>query len=338
MHYIGMDVHKRMTALCVLDENGKKARESQVRGPRQALLETLQELRKHLGGPIRVCYEASGGCGWLFDQLVKLGLQVQVAHPAQLRLIYRTKRKNDRIDAHKLAVLLFLDQVPLVYVPESNVREWRRMIEYRQSLVRERSAVKTRLRALLHEQGIEVPRSLWSKKGLAFVAALSLGDLPGLQRDQMLDQLANLKVRLQAVERLLAARAAKEPAVHLLRSIPGVGIRTAEAVVAYMVKAERFRRNKSVGRYFGIIPCEDSSVKTRMGHITKDGPATVRKLVTEAAWQGIRRDASMRAFFERVCRNDPKRRKIALIATAHRLLRVMHAMLRTGEMWRAQAA
>ena len=67
----------------------------------------------------------------MHDQLRKIAGRVVVAHPGQLRLIFRSKRKNDRVDAKKLAKLLFLDQVPTVYVPSVDVRTWRRMIEFR---------------------------------------------------------------------------------------------------------------------------------------------------------------------------------------------------------------
>jgi hypothetical protein len=60
----------------------------------------------------------------------------------------------------------------------------------------------------------------------------------------------------------------------------------------------------------------------------------VRMLLCEAAWQAVRRSASMKSFFERVTRDDPGRKKIALVAAAHKLARSMAAMLRTGEAWR----
>jgi transposase len=123
--------------------------------------------------------------------------------------------------------------------------------------------------------------------------------------------------------------------VLLLRTIPGVGARTGEAAVAYIDQARRFARNRQIGSYFGLVPCQDQSAdKNRLGHITRQGPATVRKLLTEAAWQGIRRSPQIRSFFERVRHGDPQRKKIALVATAHYLVRVMQAMLRTGEIWR----
>ena len=118
-------------------------------------------------------------------------------------------------------------------------------------------------------------------------------------------------------------------------TIPGVGIRTAEAVMVYVDNPDRFNQIKAIGRYFGMVPSQDASAQSnRLGHITREGPSVVRHLVVEAAWQGIRRSAHLRAFYDRVRRADPVRKKIALVATAHYLLRTMLAMLRTGEVWR----
>ena len=133
------------------------------------------------------------------------------------------------------------------------------------------------------------------------------------------------------MEKELAARADRHPGVRLLMTIPGVGIRTAEAFVAYVDDVRRFRRNGQVGSYPGLVPCQDASAgRERLGHITRDGPGTVRKLLCEAAWQGVRRNPTLRAYFERVSGGKPDRRKLALVATAHKLTRVMAAMLRSG--------
>jgi len=103
MHYIGMDVHSKVTMICILNEHGRVVKERKIPGSLREVVEVLRRLRKELGGSIKVCYEASCGCGFVHDELVKLGLQVQVAHPGKLRLIFRSKRKNDRVDARKLA-------------------------------------------------------------------------------------------------------------------------------------------------------------------------------------------------------------------------------------------
>ena len=134
-------------------------------------------------------------------------------------------------------------------------------------------------------------------------------------------------------------QARQSPAVALLRTIPGVGARTAEAVAAFVDDPHRFRDAKAVGRYFGLVPSQDQSGdRNRLGHITREGPPVVRQLVAEATWQALRRSPTVRAYFERVQRGDPQRQKIALVATAHYLVRVMWALLKRGTVWEEDLA
>ncbi len=102
---------------------------------------------------------------------------------------------------------------------------------------------------------------------------------------------------------------------------------------------DRFRHAKAVGRYFGLVPCQgQSGDKNRMGHITREGPPVVRQLIAGAAWQACRRSPTVRRYFERVQRGEPQRKKIAVVATAHYLVRVMRAMLKRGTDWQEDAA
>ena len=82
-----------------------------------------------------------------------------------------------------------------------------------------------------------------------------------------------------------------------------------------------------------VLAGDQSGDRNRLGHITREGPAVVRQLVAEAAWQARRRSPTVRAYFERVQRGDPQRKKIALVATAHYLVRVMLALLKRGTTW-----
>lgn len=332
MRYVGLDVHFRQSTFCVLDDRGRKILSRTIKGSWSRLVEEIDKIRR----PFEVCFEASTGYGFLFEQLQTMARRVVVAHPGQLRLIFRSKRKNDRVDAQKLAKLLFLGEVPPVWVPASEVRSWRGFIEHRHKLVRERTRTKNAIRALLRGQGVESRRGLWTQQGLQWLRGVALtNELDALRRDMLIERLCFLTIMLQRVETALNRIAARNAGVHLLRSIPGVGIRTAEAVMAWVSDAGRFHRIKSAGRYFGLVPCQDASARVnRLGHITREGPAVVRWLLTEAAWQAVRRCPQIRAFYDHVRRDDPGRGKIALVATAHYLLRAMMAMLRTGEVWR----
>ena len=160
---VGLDVHQRVSVLCILGHHGRHVRSKTIRGGWDQLRAELLKLSQRF----QICYEASCGYGVLHDRLARLATRVVVAHPGQLRLIFRSKTKNDRVDARKLATLLFLDQVPPVYVPSVDVRGWRGLIEHRRRLVERRTKAKNGLRAALRSAGIEPPKRgvwLWGRR------------------------------------------------------------------------------------------------------------------------------------------------------------------------------
>jgi transposase len=237
-----------------------------------------------------------------------LAARVLVAHPGQLRLIFRSKNKNDRNDAERLAKLLYLGEAPAVHVPALEVRTWRELINCRSQVIAKRTRGKNTVRALLRSAGITPPKQpgLWTKKGLARLRQLALPTTSQqLRRDLLLEEIESLIRQLRRVEQQLNRQAQRAPAVAQMRSIPGVGIRTAEAVAAFIDDPQRFHNAKAAGRYFGLVPCQDQSRdKNRLGHITREGSPVVRQLVAEAAGQAQRRSPAVHAHFERAQRGE----------------------------------
>jgi transposase len=337
MLYVGLDIHSRHISVCVLNETGQFVHRTRVR-----TIDQMMRILERLPDRFEVCYEASCGYGHYHDLFRPLAVRVLVAHPGQLRLIYRSKNKNDRKDAERLAKLLYLGEVPTVHVPSLDVRTWRELINCRTQVIAKRTRAKNVIRSLLRSAGTLPPRhpGLWTKSGVAWLREL---DLPTpsqqLRRDLLLEEIETLNRQLRRIERELNRRAQQAPAVLLLRSIPGVGVRTAEAVAAFIDDPHRFANAKAVGRYFGLVPRQDQSGdRNQLGHITREGAPVVRRLLAEAAWQAIRRSPTVGAYFERAQREDPQRKKIALVATAHYLARVMWAMLKRGTFWEENAA
>lgn len=337
MFYVGLDIHTKHISICALSETGQVAHRSRVRR-----IEEMVQILKDLPDRFEVCYEASCGYGHFHDLLRPLAARVLVAHPGQLRLIFRSKNKNDRNDAERLAKLLYLGETPTVHVPSLEVRTWRELINCRSQVIAKRTRAKNAVRALLRGAGIVPPKQpgLWTKKGLAWLRQLELPTTSQqLRRDLLLEEIETLIRQVRRIEQQLNRQAEQTSAVAQLRSIPGVGIRTAEAVAAFVDDPHRFRNAKAVGRYFGLVPCQDQSGdRNRLGHITREGAPVVRQLVAEAAWQALRRSPTVRAFFERTQRGDPQRKKIALVATAHYLVRVMWALLKRGTLWEEKLA
>jgi transposase len=305
-------------------------------------VEEVIRILKGLPDRFEVCYEASCGYGRYHDLLRPLAARVLVAHPGQLRLIVRSTSKNDRNDAERLAKLLYLGEAPAVHVPPAEVRMWRELINCRSQVVAKRTRAKNTVRALLRSAGVVPPKhpGLWTKAGLAWLRRLELPTASQLLRpDLLLEEIDTLNGQLRRIEQGLNRQARRSPGVARLRTIPGVGARTAEAVTAFIDNPYRFRNAKAVGRYFGLVPCQDQSGgRSRLGHITREGAPVVRQLLAEAAWQALRRSPTVRSYFERAQRGDPQRTKIALVATAHYLVRVMWAMPRRGTVWQDSPA
>ena len=162
--------------------------------------------------------------------------------------------------------------------------------------------------------------------------------MQNLKRDMLVEEIETLTRQTRLVETELARYSKENIAVQQLQSIPGIGLRTAEAFVAFVDDPHRFANSKKVGAYFGLIPIQDQSGSTnRLGHITREGCAEVRHLVTEAVWQGIRYSPTIKAYYERIHRHEKDRKKIAIVATSHYLVRVMWSMLKNGTLWKERS-
>jgi transposase len=99
MYYIGLDVHKKTIRFCIKDASGQIHAQGKIPSTRR----DLDVWTKSLPGPWMVVMEATMFTGWIYDHLLPHAVAVKVAHPLMLRAIAAAKKKNDRIDAEKLA-------------------------------------------------------------------------------------------------------------------------------------------------------------------------------------------------------------------------------------------
>lgn len=295
--------------------------------------------------PNRVVIEVGSQAGWVKDLCEALGVEVQVANPNHEAWRWKNiKRKTDKDDALKLAQLSALGQLPTVELPGAGVRQWRSLIGYRWTLIGRRTAIKNSIRAVLDRQGLKMPagKNGWTNKALSALRldARPMREVTGeaLWRGQLdveLQALEQIQVLIDQVESKLEALAKADGRVQRLQTIPGVGPRLAEVMVAVIDNPKRFRNGKQVGAYAGLVPRQiESGTMSRQGKITGKGNKLLRALLVEVAWLMRRYNPHLRAIFDQVCRGSKTRRKIAAVATARRLLVIAWAMLRDGTTWR----
>lgn len=338
--YIGMDIDNKKIICCTVQRN-KKEKYQKIKQTIPAMKAFIKE-QKSDGSKVHLVYEISGQAGYIYDSLIGCLDSITVANPSKMTWIYRTAKKNDRLDARKMAVLLSIGEIPSVHMPSQEVRKWRQMILHRKKIVQKVTQTKNRTRALLKNEGFREPynKGSWWKKANRFWmeqlvkkgGEISSFDLWRMQLSNLLEELYTLEIQLKRVTDYLDKYLSKKSEADLLLSIPGVGPRTTEAILAYTDNLNRFDNYKQYCSYFGLTPKLDESGSTRrIGHISKHGPSAVRWVLCESAWKVIRKSKGMRGFYERVKCGQDGRKKIAIVAVCRKMLCIMRAMLRDNE-------
>ena len=293
----------------------------------------------------RVVIEICDAAGWIVDLCRTLGTPVQVANTCREAWRWKNvKNKCDRSDGLKLARLSAMDQLALVHVPAKPVREWRSLILYRHKLVDRRTSVRNAVHAILVAQGQAMPgrRSVWSDDSMSQLRSLarppsecSMEELWRGHLQMELEQLDALCQRIAELDHKLDAIGRADDRVRRLRTIPGVGPRLSELVVAMIDDPHRFANARQVGAYAGLVPRRyQSGEMDRSGRISKAGCGKLRKLLIEIAWGMLRHNRHGAAVFQRISKGQKTRRKQAAVALGRKVLCWCWAMMRDATEWR----
>lgn len=337
--YIGFDMDCNKTVACVV-ESGKKDY-FQTLGSDIASMQKFLKAQRSPGTELWLCFEISGSAGFIYDSLEGYADIIKVANPYKATWIYRTAKKNDFLDARKLAVLMSIGELPEVYMPSKEIRQWRSLINHRKKLVDGACQLKNRIRAIIKSQGLNrgcYTGGLWTKRNRIWLKSLydnQMGfDYWRLELSNFISSLESLEHQIFNTTAYLDRKLESEPGAKLLTSIPGVGPRTAEAILAYTDDISRFGNYKKYCSYFGLTPkLDQSGMTTRLGHISKQGPAVVRWVLCESSWKVVRYVPAMKRFYERVMAGQKSRKKIAIVAVCRKMVCIMRAMLNSGELF-----
>src|SRR6202162_4733494 len=152
---------RRRSSYCINDASGQVHQEGKIGATRRELdgwMETLPQ-------PWTVAMEATILTGWIYDYLRPHAAAVKIAHPLMLRAIAAAKKKNDRIDAKKIADGLRCNFLPECYMAPTAIRERRRTLRYRNLLVRQTVQLKNKISGLLMEAGVNYNKEKLHKVG-----------------------------------------------------------------------------------------------------------------------------------------------------------------------------
>ncbi|HTU08944.1 MAG TPA: IS110 family transposase [Trebonia sp.] len=248
--YVGIDVHRKRSQVAVIDEHGEVLANRSVPNGVKPVLSVIGELPA--GTP--AAYEAAFGWGWLLELLEGYGFEPHMVHPLQCKAIASARLKNDKVDAATLAQLLRADLLPEAWIAPPEVRQLRALLRHRAQLVRLRTLLRNRVRAVLAGHGYGRPAGCWNGAGRAWLASL---ELPAVSREVIDDALALMDALQQPIDRLdeeVRQRAKADPRVKVLTPLPGVGMVTALVLLAEIGDITRFGSARQVASWAGLTP------------------------------------------------------------------------------------
>lgn len=338
MTKIGIDLGKKRSAVCEMDEPQKVTRT-------WTLPTTRAELRRAFKTRecCEVAIESCRDSGWVYEELKALGHVVVVVDTSRARAvgIGQGRRKNDWRDAEALARGLWAGVLPRAHVLSERGAKLRDVLHARDKLVRQRSQLVVQLRGQAQARGLALPRCAADKFAQRVREPETCREWAAQVHVQAL--LAVLDVLGEQIERLegeLAEMAKTQPGFAELVTVPGIKLVTALWFISAVDDPKRFRHAREVPAYLGLVPSESTTGlgKPQRGHITKCGNGAARTALVRAAWSYLRARRTLgdplRTWTEQL--GGRRGKKVAVVGLARRLSRILWAMWRDGKPYAAR--
>ena len=252
MPFAAFDIHLKSVEAVLTDDAGAILFRHNFPATREALEDFA---RRHLTPQHRVALEATFHTWAIAAVLEPFVAEVVVSNPLRTRAIAEAKIKTDRVDATVLVHLLRLDYLPRVWQPDPATRDLRRQTTERANLVSDRTRLKNRIHAVLHQRLIVPPKGdLFTPANLRWLAQAPLDPAGRESLDRHLRQLAFLEKEIAAQKATLARQAYADPRVPLLMTLPGVDFTVAQSLLAAWGDVTRFPSAEKAAAYLGLAP------------------------------------------------------------------------------------
>jgi transposase len=276
--FVGLDVSQKMTAICVVDNAGRRL----WRGQCPTIPEQISILvRRHAGDDVRIGVETGAMTPWLVHELRSLGLEVVCLDARHARAALKMQiNKTDQNDAEGLAQIVRTGWYRSVHVKSLDSHRARAILGARTQLVGMRTRLSNHIRGVLKTFGL-LPAGM---RGLPFdrkVEALLLdrSDVALIVRP-MLVAWRQLREQITVFDKSVRMLVKSNSACRLLMSVPGIGVLSALAYVSTVEDPARFVRSRSVGAHLGLTPRQYQSGEVdRSGRISRCGDTLARTLL-----------------------------------------------------------
>ena len=333
-HYIGLDVSQKMTAICVVDAEGRR----QWRGQCASTPEQIEQaVRRHAGDDVRIGIETGPMTPWLVHGLRGRGLDTVCLDARHARAALKMQlNKTDRNDAEGLAQVLRTGWYRAVHVKSFDSHRVRALLGARAQLVGMTTRLSNHIRGVLKIFGL-LPGPM---RGLSFDRRVEIllaerPDVAPIVRP-MLVTWRQLREQIAVFDKAVRVLVRASPTCRLLMSVPGIGVLSVLAFVSAIENPDRFSRSRSVGAHLGLTPRRYQSGEIdRSGRISRCGDRLVRTLLYEAAvviLARVKRACGLKDWAHAIARRSGAGK--ARVALARKLSVILHSIWRSGEPFR----
>lgn len=286
-----------------------------------------------------VVMEACGGAHHWARELVGVGHEVKLIAPRYVKPFIK-RQKNDAADAEAIVEAALRPTMRYVEPKSRDQQSLSILFRTREQFVKQRTEAVNALRSHLYEFGFIAPQGIGYLPRLGALIADADSDLPPLAREicsELLDQVAHLTARINAMKKKIDAIAREGETSRRLQTMPGVGPISALAVETFAPPMEQFKRGRDFAAWLGLVPRQASTGgKQRLGKTSKMGQRDIRRLLITGAmavirW-ALRRGAPQNPWLERMLERKPP--MVAAFALANKMARGLWAMLTRGEDYR----
>jgi transposase len=328
---MAFDQHREQIAFDALDTATGEVRRGRIRPADR--LGFRRWLGRFSGREIEAALEATTGWRFMVEELKAVGAEVHLAEPAETSALRGPKKraKTDRHDARHLRELLQAGRVPESWIPPRWMLELRSKVRLRHTLIDQRGEWQQRIQAQLYHHGVPRRRQLLVGERRAWLEALELPEAARTQIRVALQMIDAIDEQLGPLDRELRALARQQPGCRALMRHYGFGEITSISSLAELGDCRRFGSSRRAVRYGGLdITVAESDRKRSPGHLSRQGPPTLRWALYEAAQVARRPGSPDRDYYEQASHRLGSNR--ACLSVARKLLkRAYHTLSELGE-------
>ena len=320
--YIGVDLHKKMCFVTVMDKEGKIKKQTEISTDADKVAKFFS---KHTNAAVAV----ESTMNWIpfYENLESLGCSVVLSNPLQTKAIAAARIKNDKVDSKILADLLRTNLLPTAYIQPREIRDLKELVRQRVNYVEIRTRIKNKIHSVLFKNNLKHDFTcLYGKAGMIWLKELELRDIYRQEMNRYLTTLNLLDKQIAEMSDQIMATAKTDYDCKLLMTIPGVSYFTALVVKSEIGDINRFASAGKLCAYAGLIPSTYASAeKIRHGRISKRGSKWLRKALIDSVTSGSKHPSRLGFFYRKLKKSKGTGK--AKVATARKLCTVIFAML-----------